>query len=161
MADIPSWQFYRFSTIGLSLLDTVDELIREGSLSNDIGNIIMSRYDEAVCSALRKRVDAKCSFTANCSTFNLVDEVYRFTLKNVKFKMEAGEIVAVPSLKVIAVKSGVNDEMMGVQPQPTALVQPKPGKGSKGNKMALEARPLADRMEEDRQQKSKGKAKKK
>jgi hypothetical protein len=90
-----------------------------------------------------------------------VDEVYRFTLKNVKFKMEAGEIVSVPSLKVIAVKSGVNDEMMGIQPQPQALVPPKPGKGSKANKMALEARPLADRMEEDRQQKTKGKAKRK
>jgi hypothetical protein len=36
------------SRIGLALLDTVDEMVRDGSLSGDIANIIMSRVSGAM-----------------------------------------------------------------------------------------------------------------
>ncbi|KIM31922.1 hypothetical protein M408DRAFT_240780 [Serendipita vermifera MAFF 305830] len=145
-----NWEFYRFSTIGLALLDTVDEMVRDGSLSGDIANIIMSRFDDALGNTLSQKVDAKCSFTAHCSTFNLVDEVYRFTLKNVRFKMEGAEIVTVPTMKIISVKSTNTEEAVPLSQ--TAMKNAK--------KAAAEAKPLAQR-DSPAPQKGKGKSKKK
>jgi len=47
MAQRRCWQYCPFR-IGLALLDTVDEMVRDGSLSGDIANIIMSRVSGAM-----------------------------------------------------------------------------------------------------------------
>jgi hypothetical protein len=89
---------------------------------------------------------------AKCSTFNLVDEVYRFSLKNVRFKMEGAEFVSVPSMKIIAVKSGHTDDAGDEG-------------NAKGGRKAVEgvARPLAevhkDKVKQEGGRKGKGKKK--
>lgn len=80
-----------------------------------------------------------------------MDEVYRFTLKNVRFKMEGAEIVEVPTLKVIAVKSTHADEFAGV---------PSQSAGKNAKKAGVEAKPLAQR-DSPAPQKGKGRGKKK
>ena len=89
---------------------------------------------------------------AHCSTFNLVDEVYRFTLKNVRFKMEGAETVNVPTLKIISVKSNHADELSGPASQSAARNAKKAA--------AVEAKPLAQR-DSPAPQKGKTKGKKK
>ena len=42
--------------VGLALLDTVDEMVRDGSLSGDIANIIMSRVSVMLHDHLRSEV---------------------------------------------------------------------------------------------------------
>ncbi|CCA70905.1 hypothetical protein PIIN_04841 [Serendipita indica DSM 11827] len=154
MSQVQNWQIYRWSTVGLALLDTVDELVRDNMISVEMANIIMARYDESVCSTLRKKVDSKCSFTAKCQTFNLVDEVYRFSLKNVRFKMEAGQVVTVPTMKITALKSGTLDEL---DASGSSNVAPAAGPSKKSKKAADDGpRPLAEEKErKDAKKKSK------
>jgi len=94
--------------IGIALADSIDELLREEAITPQLAQTIMTQFDHAIINSLKK-MKSKAKFTAACKTFNHVDEVYKFNLKNVSFTMEGSLSVKVPDMRIIACKSGVAD----------------------------------------------------
>lgn len=57
-----NYELYRNSSLGVSLRDTVDELINHAQISAELGNKVLLQFDKSFCSLLATKVKNKSKF---------------------------------------------------------------------------------------------------
>ncbi|ORY31019.1 putative transcription initiation factor iia small chain [Naematelia encephala] len=104
------YEFYRGSSIGTALTDSLDELITAGDIPPQLAMRVLQQFDKSLTENLQKNVKNKTTVKGHLSTYRLCDDVWTFVVKDPQFKMEgqghAVEMVTAPKIKIVACKSG-------------------------------------------------------
>ncbi|KAG2063747.1 transcription initiation factor IIA, gamma subunit [Suillus decipiens] len=105
------YEFYRGSSIGMALTDSLDELITSGAITPQLAMKVLQQFDKSLADTMVKQVKTKTTLKArpllgNLRTYRLCDDVWTFIVKNPSFKMESNEMVSAPRIKIIACKNG-------------------------------------------------------
>ncbi|KAK2763267.1 Transcription initiation factor IIA small chain (TFIIA 13.5 kDa subunit) [Arachnomyces sp. PD_36] len=82
------YELYRGSSIGLSLTDTLDDLINEGRIEPQLAMKVLSNFDRVITEALADKAKAKLSFKGHLETYRFCDEVWTFVVTDVAFKLD-------------------------------------------------------------------------
>ena len=90
----PFHELYRRSSVGSTLMDTLDELIGQRRIEPQLAMKILSHFDRRIAEVLQKKVKASMTFKGHLDTYNLCDEVWTFLIKDVTFKMENSTVDA-------------------------------------------------------------------
>ncbi|KAG8927717.1 Transcription initiation factor IIA small chain (TFIIA 13.5 kDa subunit) [Tulasnella sp. 419] len=104
------YEFYRGSSIGIALTDSLDELITSGSITPQLAMKVLLQFDRSLADTLVKTVKTKTQLKGHLHTYRLCDEVWTFIIKDATFKMEGNETVAASKVKIIACKNGEASE---------------------------------------------------
>eukprot|EP01134_Creolimax_fragrantissima_P002095 CFRG2095T1 len=83
-----NYELYRKSTLGLSLSDTLDELVMSDHITATMQMKVMLAFDKAINYELTSRVKSKCNFKGDLHTYNYCDFVWSFVLVNTTFKTD-------------------------------------------------------------------------
>jgi transcription initiation factor TFIIA small subunit len=96
-----SYELYRRSAVGRTLIDSLDELIQSGLIDPQLAMKILSQFDASVAEALAQKVKAKSSFKGHLNVYRFCDDVWTFMIQDANFKME-NETVRADKVKIIA-----------------------------------------------------------
>ncbi|KAK4686654.1 transcription initiation factor TFIIA small subunit, partial [Tremellales sp. Uapishka_1] len=104
------YEFYRGSSIGTALTDSLDELITAGDIPPQLAMRVLQQFDKSLTENLQKGVKQKTTVKGHLDTYRLCDDVWTFVVKDPQFKMEgtgsSAEVVTAPKIKIVACKSG-------------------------------------------------------
>ncbi|KAJ6468995.1 transcription initiation factor IIA, gamma subunit, helical domain-containing protein [Mycena polygramma] len=100
------YEFYRGSSIGMALTDSLDELITSGAITPQLAMKVLQQFDKSLADTMVKQVKAKTTLKGHLKTYRLCDDVWTFIVKQASFKMEQNEMVTTPRIKIIACKNG-------------------------------------------------------
>ncbi|KAF7349431.1 Transcription initiation factor IIA subunit 2 [Mycena sanguinolenta] len=100
------YEFYRGSSIGMALTDSLDELITSGAITPQLAMKVLQQFDKSLADTMVKQIKAKATLKGHLQTYRLCDDVWTFIVKQASFKMEQNEIISTPRIKIIACKSG-------------------------------------------------------
>ncbi|ELR09590.1 Transcription initiation factor IIA small chain (TFIIA 13.5 kDa subunit) [Pseudogymnoascus destructans] len=84
----PFYELYRRSSVGRTLMDTLDELIGERRIEPQLAMKILSHFDRSITEVLQDKVKARMTFKGHLDTYRFCDEVWTFLIKDVTFKMD-------------------------------------------------------------------------
>ncbi|EJD45470.1 hypothetical protein AURDEDRAFT_165333 [Auricularia subglabra TFB-10046 SS5] len=104
--------FYRFTSIGVSLLDSLDELVGEGKIPPQLAMKVMEKFDKIAAGKV-PLVDKKALIRGHVDFYRGADEVWQFVLDDAQLWMEdegrpskTRKADATSSrLKIVAIKS--------------------------------------------------------
>ncbi|KAJ3736271.1 transcription initiation factor IIA gamma subunit [Lentinula guzmanii] len=100
------YEFYRGSSIGMALTDSLDELITSGSITPQLAMKVLQQFDKSLADTMVRRVKNKTTLKGHLHTYRLCDDVWTFILKDASFKLESAELVNASKIKIIACKNG-------------------------------------------------------
>ncbi|KAK0446715.1 transcription initiation factor IIA, gamma subunit-domain-containing protein [Armillaria borealis] len=102
------YEFYRGSSIGMALTDSLDELITSGAITPQLAMKVLQQVSSTsrFADTMVKQVKVKTSLKGHLHTYRLCDDVWTFIVKDPSFKMEGSELVNAPRIKIIACKNG-------------------------------------------------------
>jgi len=107
------YEFYRGSSIGMALTDSLDELITSGSITPQLAMKVLQQFDKSLADTMVKQVKNKTTLKGHLHTYRLCDDVWTFIVKDASFKMESNDLVNAPKIKIIACKNGEAIESNG------------------------------------------------
>lgn len=84
------YELYRRSTIGTMLLDSLDTLINEEKIPQQLAVKILGNFDRVIAELLRNELGvakAKLTFRGDLHTYRFCDDVWTFIIKNVAIKL--------------------------------------------------------------------------
>jgi len=55
------YEHYRMCTLGQSLSDALDEMVRGQELSEDLAHQVMTQYDKSICEALAQKIRTRAT----------------------------------------------------------------------------------------------------
>ncbi|KAJ6102355.1 Transcription initiation factor IIA subunit 2 [Penicillium sp. IBT 16267x] len=99
------YELYRGSSLGLSLTDTLDDLINEGRIEPQLAMKILSTFDKIVTEVLADKVRARLTFKGHLDTYRFCDEVWTFLIKDVSFKLDNQTTVTADRVKIVSCNS--------------------------------------------------------
>ncbi|CRG83814.1 Transcription initiation factor IIA subunit 2 [Talaromyces islandicus] len=99
------YELYRGSSLGLSLTDTLDDLINDGRIEPQLAMKILSNYDRVVTEVLAEKVRARLTFKGHLDTYRFCDEVWTFLIKDVTFKLDSQQTVQADKVKIVSCNS--------------------------------------------------------
>ncbi|KAJ8197719.1 hypothetical protein LV164_001798 [Aspergillus fumigatus] len=94
------YELYRGSSLGLSLTDTLDDLINEGRIEPQLAMKILSTFDRVITEVLADKVRARLTFKGHLDTYRFCDEVWTFLIKDVTFKLDNQATVTADKVKI-------------------------------------------------------------
>ncbi|KAI0037224.1 transcription initiation factor IIA, gamma subunit, helical domain-containing protein [Vararia minispora EC-137] len=100
------YEFYRGSSIGMALTDSLDELITSGAITPQLAMKVLQQFDKSLADTLVKQVKTKTNLKGHLHTYRLCDDVWTFIVKDAQFKMESNELVNTSKIKIVACKNG-------------------------------------------------------
>ncbi|XP_038078036.1 transcription initiation factor IIA subunit 2-like [Patiria miniata] len=95
-----SYQFYRKTSLGHSLQESVEELIQSQQISPQLALNVLLKFDRAINEALSNRLRNKFSFKGHLNTYRFCDNVWTFVLNDVEFRN--GDSITVKKIKIVA-----------------------------------------------------------
>ncbi|QSL64256.1 hypothetical protein MERGE_000412 [Pneumocystis wakefieldiae] len=109
MSNIRYYELYRRSSIGISLTDALDDLIREGQIPPQLAMKILLNFDKSITDNLTEKVRSRMTFRVSlvdlCHyTYRFCDEVWTFIIKNPSFRLENDTLVS-DKIKIVACNS--------------------------------------------------------
>ncbi|XP_041991365.1 transcription initiation factor IIA subunit 2 [Salvia hispanica] len=99
-----TFELYRRSTIGMSLTETLDQMVSSGTLSPELAIQVLIQFDKSMTEALETEVKTKVSIKGHLHTYRFCDNVWTFILQNAQLKSEEGQ-ETVDCLKIVACDS--------------------------------------------------------
>lgn len=99
------YDFYRESSIGMALTDSLDELITKGLITPQLARRVLQQFDKSAAETLLQKVKHKARVKGHLHTYRYFDDVWTFIVTNPQFKMESDEDVTAPKIKIVACKS--------------------------------------------------------
>ncbi|KAI3925527.1 hypothetical protein MKW92_019624 [Papaver armeniacum] len=101
-----SLEIYRGSTIGKCLMETLDEMVSNGTLTLELAEEVLAQFDESMIEALRTQVKSKVTIKGDVQRYNSYadSDIWRFILKDAVLKTKEGQI-AVGKVKIVACNS--------------------------------------------------------
>ncbi|MCJ1245410.1 Transcription initiation factor IIA small chain (TFIIA 13.5 kDa subunit) [Trapelia coarctata] len=102
MAAKEYYELYRRSSIGLALIDTLDEMVEEGRMEPQLAMKVVASFDRIVTEVLAEKVKARLSFKGHLDTYRFCDEVWTFLIKDVNFKLDNQTQVHADKVKIVS-----------------------------------------------------------
>ncbi|KAK9314441.1 transcription initiation factor IIA, gamma subunit, helical domain-containing protein [Lipomyces starkeyi] len=97
------YELYRRSSIGVALIDSLDELIKDSKIQPQLAMKILSTFDRSISEALAEKVKStRLSFKGHLDTYRFCDDVWTFIILDVHFKMEGNEAIVGDKIKIVA-----------------------------------------------------------
>eukprot|EP01080_Neovahlkampfia_damariscottae_P002634 gene2634-3831_t len=96
-----NYTHYRNSNIGISLEDSITELVEGGKISSNLSKNILEQFDRSVSDGLLNSKN-KMSFKGHCHTYRYAENVYVFLLQDVQFKTDKNQTIDLDSVKIVA-----------------------------------------------------------
>ncbi|KAI4205681.1 MAG: hypothetical protein LQ350_000178 [Teloschistes chrysophthalmus] len=100
-----AYELYRRSSIGATLIDSLDELVRLGRIEPQLAMKILQKFDQIVTDVLADKVKARLSFKGHLDTYRFCDEVWTFLIKDVTFKLENQNPITAEKIKIVSCNS--------------------------------------------------------
>eukprot|EP01097_Dermamoeba_algensis_P010416 TRINITY_DN76_c0_g1_i1.p1 TRINITY_DN76_c0_g1~~TRINITY_DN76_c0_g1_i1.p1 ORF type:complete len:112 (-),score=17.55 TRINITY_DN76_c0_g1_i1:45-380(-) len=95
------YELYRKTTLGVSLTDSLEELLQNSKISPELAAKVLLQFDKSINHALTNQVKTKASFKGHLHTFRFCDGVWTFILENTAFRTET-ETIHVNVVKIVA-----------------------------------------------------------
>ncbi|KAI9752839.1 MAG: Transcription initiation factor IIA small chain (TFIIA 13.5 kDa subunit) [Chaenotheca gracillima] len=105
MSASPYFELYRRSSIGMSLTDTLDDLITERRIEPQLAIKILTKFDQCITEILAEKVKARLTFKGHLDTYRFCDEVWTFLIKDVNFKLENSLAIQTDKIKIVSCNS--------------------------------------------------------
>jgi len=99
------YEFYRQSSIGSALADSLDELIMMGSITPQLAMKVLLQFDKSVAEILAREVKNKTTVKGHLHNYRLVEDVWTFDVQNASFKMDGNQVVTVPKVRIVSCKN--------------------------------------------------------
>ncbi|KAJ7137575.1 transcription initiation factor IIA gamma subunit [Mycena crocata] len=93
-------------SLGTALCDSLDSLIQSGAIDEKVAKAVLAQFDRVVAEAITAKVKAKATVKGHLKTYRHCEEVWRFGLRNVTFKMDNKQTVTTARVEMIACKAG-------------------------------------------------------
>ncbi|KAL9576419.1 MAG: hypothetical protein Q9212_007110 [Teloschistes hypoglaucus] len=100
-----AYELYRRSSIGATLIDSLDELVHLGRIEPQLAMKILQKFDQIVTDVLADKVKARLSFKGHLDTYRFCDEVWTFLIKDVTFKLENQNPITADKIKIVSCNS--------------------------------------------------------
>ncbi|RMD42713.1 hypothetical protein DV735_g2433, partial [Chaetothyriales sp. CBS 134920] len=91
------YELYRNSSIGESLVDTIDDLIHDGRIEPQLALRVLANFDRVVSETLAEN--------GHLETYRFCDDVWTFLVKDVKFKSDADKEFHADKVKIVSCNS--------------------------------------------------------
>ncbi|KAL8732502.1 MAG: hypothetical protein Q9166_002716 [cf. Caloplaca sp. 2 TL-2023] len=95
-----AYELYRQSSVGTTLIDSLDELVQLGRIEPQLANKILQNFDKTVTEVLAERVKARLTFKGHLDTYRFCDEVWTFLIKDVNFKLDNQNPIQADKIKI-------------------------------------------------------------
>ncbi|KAI4145112.1 MAG: hypothetical protein LQ340_006408 [Diploschistes diacapsis] len=102
MAAENHYELYRQCSIGLTLVDTLDDMIQEGRIEPQLAMKVVSRFDKAASEVLADKVKARLIFKGHLDIYRFCDDVWTFKIKDVNFKLDNGSTIQAEKIKIVS-----------------------------------------------------------
>jgi len=99
------YELYRSSSVGVTLTDTLDDLIMQGRIDPQLAMKVLSNFDRSITEVLSDKVKANLSFKGHLDTYRFCDEVWTFLIKDVTFKLQNTAQVTTDKVKIVSCNS--------------------------------------------------------
>ncbi|KAI4277349.1 MAG: hypothetical protein LQ337_001840 [Flavoplaca oasis] len=99
------YEIYRQSSIGTTLIDSLDDLINSGRIEPQLANKILKNFDKIVSEVMNEKVKARLNFKGHLDTYRFCDEVWTFLIKDVNFKLDNQNPVQADRIKIVSCNS--------------------------------------------------------
>lgn len=106
MANLSAAQHYRQTTIGQTLIDTLDGLVQEHRLEPQLYSAVLRHFDCIIADVFRENVRLqrkRMKFKARCQTYRFFDDRWFWLLTRASFKTDSGRRFESEHVKVYAV----------------------------------------------------------
>ncbi|KAL8935841.1 MAG: hypothetical protein Q9211_004484 [Gyalolechia sp. 1 TL-2023] len=121
-----AYELYRRSSIGSTLIDSLDELVHLGRIEPQLAMKILQSFDKIVTDVLAEKVKARLTFKVqscwpisravkklmflveikgHLDTYRFCDEVWTFLIKDVSFKLENQTPIQADKIKIVSCNS--------------------------------------------------------
>lgn len=84
------YEFYRRTTLGECLTDSLDELIQKGQITPQLAMRVLFQFDKCMAEALANKVETKLQIKGHLHTYNFCDDVWTFVLDKPTVKFTGG-----------------------------------------------------------------------
>eukprot|EP00193_Tetraselmis_chui_P008931 CAMPEP_0177768760 /NCGR_PEP_ID=MMETSP0491_2-20121128/9910_1 /TAXON_ID=63592 /ORGANISM="Tetraselmis chuii, Strain PLY429" /LENGTH=138 /DNA_ID=CAMNT_0019285623 /DNA_START=315 /DNA_END=731 /DNA_ORIENTATION=- len=84
-----SYEHYRESKLGDSLVDALREMVEQDRISGELALKVLVEFDKSVCEALATKVPAKVNMKGSLRSYRFCDNQWQFYLKDVVCKVLA------------------------------------------------------------------------
>lgn len=95
------YELYRRSSLGISLTDTLDDLIQEGTLDPQTAMKVLAQFDHSIADALKNSVRSRVTLKGHLQVYRFCDDVWTFVVGDMNLRLENESIVA-DKIKVVA-----------------------------------------------------------
>ncbi|KAL8906868.1 MAG: hypothetical protein Q9172_006852 [Xanthocarpia lactea] len=99
------YEIYRQSSIGTTLIDSLDDLINSGRIEPQLANKIIKNFDKIVSEVMNEKVKARLNFKGHLDTYRFCDEVWTFLIKDVNFKLDNQNQIQAEKIKIVSCNS--------------------------------------------------------
>ncbi|CAL9172382.1 unnamed protein product [Musa hybrid cultivar] len=99
-----TFEIYRKSSIGACLIDVLDEMVLNGTLSPEVAYKVLVQFDKSMKDALETRVKRMVSMKGHLHTYRFCDHVWTFNLQDAVFKIGKTE-EQIRRVKIVACDS--------------------------------------------------------
>ncbi|KAL8735085.1 MAG: hypothetical protein Q9181_002923, partial [Wetmoreana brouardii] len=100
-----AYELYRRSSIGSTLIDSLDELVHLGRIEPQLAMKILQNFDKIVTDVLAEKVKARLTFKGHLDTYRFCDEVWTFLIKDVNFKLDNQNPITADKIKIVSCNS--------------------------------------------------------
>ncbi|KAI4233985.1 MAG: hypothetical protein L6R40_006915 [Gallowayella cf. fulva] len=100
-----AYELYRQSSIGTTLIDSIDELVHLGRIEPQLAMKILHSFDKIVTDVLAEKVKARLTFKGHLDTYRFCDEVWTFLIKDVNFKLDNQAPITAEKIKIVSCNS--------------------------------------------------------
>jgi hypothetical protein len=84
-----SFAHYRVSTIGIQLEETLQELLNEGVIDIDLGDIIRKKFDKSMAKVIEKLIKDKPIIKGKLKHYQNCDNVWVFHVSNPEIRVSS------------------------------------------------------------------------
>ncbi|KAK8191638.1 transcription initiation factor IIA small subunit [Phyllosticta capitalensis] len=102
MSDLNYYEIYRKTSIGMTLMDTLDELISTRRMEPQLAIKIMQNFDKALADVIAEKVKTRMSFKGHLDTYRFCDDVWTFIIKDISFKMDNSQTLPADKIKIVS-----------------------------------------------------------
>ena len=113
-------RLYQNTTLGTTLIDTLDELILSGQMSADLALKIVEKFGKATNRALTNDAKKKITFKGEMKAHRFCDNVWTMVVQNAEFKENSTAVTNVDKVKIVAYDPKAWNEH-GTVSQPQAM----------------------------------------
>ncbi|KAL8702240.1 MAG: hypothetical protein Q9201_004502 [Fulgogasparrea decipioides] len=100
-----AYELYRRSSIGSTLIDSLDELVHLGRIEPQLAMKILQNFDKIVTDVLADKVKVRLQFKGHLDTYRFCDEVWTFLIKDVNFKLDNQNPIMADKIKIVSCNS--------------------------------------------------------